>query len=200
MYAKSMTSGLNEAKFEKMKRRIHSLRKSGKGWDEIRLKINEEFENKYNNEKIKELYNEHIAKSLIISQEASKQRIHANEVKMDWDKRLEEKLLEIDKWVHRLMTVFTTIFEKAVKEGDEAKINKYAPTILTISREILSQIMVIRKQQEAILNIQKNQIIYSPQQIYQQVNKYMSEKEKEEGYSIHPVTGAIVKNKKKITA
>ena len=55
---------------------------------------------------------------------------------------------------------------------------KYAPTILAVCREVLSQLEFIKREQEKIIVNQKN-VIYSPLQIVQEFNRLEEAKKKE---------------------
>ena len=111
---------------------------------------------------------------------------------------MEEKLVEIDKWVSKLMKQMGKVFDEMINEGNLIGQVKMVPTLLAICREILNQISVIKLQQEKIVVNQKN-VVLNEMQVLQIVNKQFKQKEEETGYAIHPGTGELInlKGKKK---
>jgi hypothetical protein len=184
----------NDLKNDLIRKKAYFLRKKGMGWRDVQNKITEEFNEFVSEDRLKKMYDEHIAKALVISQTLSDDKKAAFKVALDWDKKLEEKFMEIDTWTHKLMTEFGKVFDEAVEAHDQPAMIKLVPTLLAICKEILNQLYLIKKQQEQIIVDQKN-VYYNPQQIYQVVNQRWKDKEREEGFKIHPLTGKLVKSK-----
>ena len=189
---------IQDKKDFEIEKRVYQIRKRGANWEDVSSKVSKEFDKEVATSACKDLYNTHIARAEVISRTLCDDRKAALKVKFDWDKRMEEKLIEIDKWVSKLMNQMGTIFDKAVEADDYNVQVKLVPTLLAVCREILSQISVIKKQQENIVVNQKN-VVLNEMQVLQVVNKEFKRKEEETGYVIHPGTGEmIIKKRKKL--
>lgn len=187
---------IKDKKDFEIEKRVYQIRKKGVNWNEVSMKVSDEFKKKISLEECKNFYNTHIARAEVISRTLADDRKDALKVKFDWEERMNQKLIEIDKWVSKLMKQMGTVFDKAVEEENYTAQVKLVPTLLAICREILTQISVIKKQQEKIVVNQKN-VILNEMQVLQVVNKEFKRKETE-GLRIHPGTGQIiVSNKKK---
>ena len=193
---------IQDKKDLEIEKKVYFLRKKGTNWEEISLKVSDGFDKKITLEDCKNFYNTHIARAEVISRTRADDKKAASNVMIDWNKRMEEKLTEIDKWVSKLMERMGSIFDKAIDDDNAVLQVKMVPTLLAICREILNQISVIKAQQEKIVVNQKN-VILNEMQVLQVVNKEFKRKEQETGYSIHPGTGVLYaingkKKKKKI--
>jgi hypothetical protein len=174
-----------------IEKRVYQIRKRGKSWEEVSMKVSDEFDKKVTTEECKNFYNTHIARAEVISRTLADDRKAALKVKFNWEERMDEKLAEIDKWVHKLMNRMGEIFDKALDEENYLLQVKMVPTLLAICREILNQISVMKKQQEKIVLNQKN-VILNEMQVLQLVNKEFKRKETESGVTIHPGTGRLI--------
>ena len=187
---------IQDKKDLEIEKKVYFLRKKGTNWDEISLKVSDGFDKKITLEDCKNFYNTHIARAEVISRTRADDKKAASNVMIDWNKRMEEKLTEIDKWVSKLMERMGSIFDKAIDDDNAVLQVKMVPTLLAICREILNQISVIKAQQEKIVVNQKN-VILNEMQVLQVVNKEFKRKEEELGYKIHPGLGTFIPLEKK---
>ena len=188
---------IKDLKDFEIEKKVYQIRKRGISWEEISLKISDEFNKKVSLEECKNFYNKHIARAEVITRTLADDKKAAIKVSVDWNKRMEEKLVEIDKWVSKLMKQMGKVFDDMINEGNLIGQVKMVPTLLAICREILNQISVIKLQQEKIVVNQKN-VVLNEMQVLQIVNKQFKQKETELGYKIHPGLGTFIPlNKKK---
>jgi hypothetical protein len=181
---------ITDKKDMEIEKKVYFLRKKGTRWEEISSKVSNYFDKKISLEECKNFYNKHIARAEVISRTLADDRKAAIKVKMDWDSRMEEKLIEIDKWVSKLINQMGKVFDEMVEEGNIGGQVKLVPTLLAICREILAQISIIKEQQKKIVVNQKN-VVLNEMQVLQLVNKEFKRKEEETGYAIHPGTGLL---------
>jgi hypothetical protein len=181
---------ITDKKDMEIEKKVYFLRKKGTRWEEISSKVSNYFDKKISLEECKNFYNKHIARAGVISRTLADDRKAAIKVKMDWDSRMEEKLIEIDKWVSKLINQMGKVFDEMVEEGNIGGQVKLVPTLLAICREILAQISIIKEQQKKIVVNQKN-VVLNEMQVLQLVNKEFKRKEEETGYAIHPGTGLL---------
>jgi hypothetical protein len=95
----------------------------------------------------------------------------AQEIIPDYQKKMEERFDRVVKVTDELMD---TLEELKKKIPSELYV-KYIPIILMVCREILNQLVFIKKEQSQVLINQKN-LIYSPLQIMNVINKQIEEK------------------------
>ena len=150
--------------------RIFKLRNEGSGFNNIAKIISEEFNVNVTHPTAKNLYYEYAAKQKVKSETTPGEDGKANE----WDKMLKIKFERIERITNGLLDAVETIKDKLSPE----MYLKYAPTIIAILRESLSQLAFIRNEQEQIVVKQQN-LIYSPLQIMQQINQLDKQKDKE---------------------
>lgn len=181
---------ITDKKDFEIEKKVYQIRKRGISWDEVSLKVSDAFDKKVSLEECKNFYNKHIARAEVITRTLADEKKAAIKVSIDWNKRMEEKLVEIDKWVSKLMKQMGKVFDEMINEGNLIGQVKMVPTLLAICREILNQISVIKLQQEKIVVNQKN-VILNEMQVLQIVNKQFKQKEEETGYAIHPGTGLL---------
>jgi len=181
---------ITDKKDMEIEKKVYFLRKKGTRWEEISSKVSNYFDKKISLEECKNFYNKHIARAEVISRTLADDRKAAIKVKMDWDSRMEEKLIEIDKWVSKLINQMGKVFDEMVEEGNIGGQVKLVPTLLAICREILAQISIIKEQQKKIVVNQKN-VVLNEMQVLQLVNKEFKRKEEETGYAIHPGKGLL---------
>ena len=142
------------------------LRNEGTGFNNIAKIISTEFETDISHPTIKNLYYEYAAKQNI------KKEIGEN-VDPSFEKILNDKFERIERITSSLLDAVETI-----KKGMDAEMYlKHAPTIISILRESLNQLAFIRAEQKEITIKQQN-LIYSPIQVLQEMNRIEKKKEK----------------------
>lgn len=154
-------------------KKIFELRNAGSGFNNIASAISEEFNVNLTHPTAKNLYYEYAAKQKIKA--ATGEEVKPGD---DWDKMLKAKFERIERITSTLLDAVETIKKKLTPED----YLRYAPTIIAILRESLSQLAFIRNEQEQIVIKQEN-MIYSPIQIMAQMNQ-IEEKKKQKEYVI----------------
>lgn len=152
---------------------IFKLRNEQMGFPNIAKTISEKFGVNITHPTAENLYYEYLAKQKIKAE-------HGEEVDK-WEGMLNAKFERIEKITSTLLDAVESIKKNLTPEN----YLKFAPTIIGILRESLNQLMFIRKEQEQITFNQKN-LIYSPLQIMQQINKIEESKKKDKEYVIVP--------------
>ena len=151
---------------EKVLKKIFELRNSGQGFNNISKVITQEFDVSISHPTAKNLYYEYAA------QQKTKKET-GQEVEDDWNKHLKEKFERIERITNSLLDAVETLKGELTPE----MYLKHAPTIIAILRESLNQLMFVRREQEQITVKQQN-LIYSPLQIIQEMNRIEDSKEK----------------------
>jgi len=72
----------------KLLKRIYKLRNEGLNWEELSLKIQQEFGIKIFRETIKSLYENYVTKAHVITAGLKKDRKEGGEIMIDWNKKL----------------------------------------------------------------------------------------------------------------
>ena len=155
-------------------KRIFELRNQGSGFNNISKAISDEFEVSLTHPTAKNLYYEYAAKQKIKAETPGEQ---SNE----WDNMLKVKFERIEKITNSLLDAVEAIKKKLSVE----MYLKYAPTIIAILRESLSQLAFIRNEQQQIIIKQQN-LVYSPLQIMSQINQIDESKKKNKEIMIIP--------------
>lgn len=150
-------------------KRIYDLRTQKEPWRNISAIILQEFDLKITEPTIKNIYNRFVAKNLLVQN--SKDEKTAKEVVPDYQAKMEARFDRIVKVTDDLMDTL----ESLKKNMPPALYIKFVPTILMVCREILNQLTYIKKEQTQVLINQKN-MIYSPLQIMNVINKEFEEK------------------------
>lgn len=146
---------------------IYKLRNEGSGFNNIAKLVSSEFKIDITHPTVKNLYYEYAAKQNIKKESGEK-------VDSEFEKILNKKFERIEKITSSLLDAVETI-----KDGMDAEMYlKHAPTIIAILRESLAQLAFIRNEQKEITVKQQN-LIYSPIQILQEMNRIEDKKEKE---------------------
>ena len=141
---------------------------------------------------VRKKYELYVSRASVINSTLREDKRRAKELQIDWNKKLEEKFKLIDETTNKLMKFVSELFEN--NQGDNLAMLKLIPSILAISREILNQLYFIKKQQEQIIIHQKN-IVYSPLQIMNVINKEMEKKQKDNEIKIIDKKTGQVKRK-----
>ena len=158
-------------------KRIFDLRNQQMGFNNIAKIISEEFNVNVTHPTAKNLYYEYAAKQKVKAETTPEDKTG------EWDKMLKIKFERIERITNGLLDAVETIKSKLTPE----MYLKYAPTIIAILRESLSQLAFIRNEQEQIVIKQQN-LIYSPLQIMQQLNQIDKQKEKEKKDKVITIT------------
>jgi len=157
-------------------KRIFELRNQGSGFNNISKAITDEFEVSLTHPTAKNLYYEYAAKQKIKAETPGEQS-------SEWDNMLKVKFERIEKITNSLLDAVEAIKKKLSVE----MYLKYAPTIIAILRESLSQLAFIRNEQQQIIIKQQN-LVYSPLQIMSQINQIDESKKKNKEIMIVPNT------------
>jgi hypothetical protein len=161
-------------------RRIYDLRTEGAPFQVISTTINEEYGTNITPPTTKAIYNRYVAKQLLVNAESEK--IEAGEIAPDFQKKMDERFDRIAKVTDELMD----LMQQLKKDLPSEEYVKYIPTVLMVSREILNQLAFIKKDQSQILVNQKN-MIYSPLQIMQVLNKEIVKLEEDGKVKFNPI-------------
>lgn len=162
----------------KLLKRIYSLRNEGMNWEDLSQKIEKEYGLKIFRETIKSMYENYVTKAHVITAGLKKDRKESKEVMIDWNQKLEEKFLNIDRMTNKFIKFLDGLFDETSKTDNKIIALKVIPTALAVCREILAQLHFIKKQQEQIIVKQTN-MIYSPLQIMNILNKQIEKGTKE---------------------
>ena len=173
-------------------KKIYKLRNEDKSWKEISSILKREDNEEMSDHTVKTKYEIYVSRASVITSTLREDKRRAKELQIDWNKKLEEKFKLIDETTNKLMRFVSELFEN--NKGDNLAIIKLIPSILAISREILNQLYFIKKQQEQIIVNQKN-IIYSPLQIMNIINKEMKKNQKDNEIKIIDKKTGRVKEK-----
>jgi hypothetical protein len=159
-------------------KRIYDLRTQGESFHEITPKIIEEFNIHITDPTVKKIYNQYISRSLLVNAEAEKKEVAP--IIQDYQAKMDARFDKIAKVTDELMDSLTKLKNEFDKEGPEGRllVIKLIPSILAVSREILAQLQFIKREQSNISITQKN-MIYSPMQIMQVLNKEMTKMQKD---------------------
>ncbi len=163
-----------ELRNPKILQRIFELRNQGSGFNNIAKIISTEFDVNLTHPTAKNLYYEYAAKQKIKAKQGE-------DVDDKWDEAMKTKFERIERITNSLLDAVETIKNKLTPE----LYLKHAPTIISILRESLNQLMFIRREQEQITIKQQN-LIYSPLQIMAQINQIDEKKQKEKKIVIIP--------------
>jgi len=158
----------------RISKRIYKLVTEGMPYSRIPEVILKEHKVSMTRQSVKKIYDRFIAKSDIIKRTQSSELNEAESVMDSWDNRMRDKFKQVDRAVTKLMETINEVAEYLPAQ----EYLKLAPTILATCREILNQLEFLRKEQDSIKVQQKN-LIYSPMQIIQILNKNMNKLEKE---------------------
>ena len=156
----------------KLIKRIYKLRNEGMNWEDISREVEKEFGLTIFRETIKKMYDDYVTHAYVVTASMKEDKRRAKELQINWNQKLEEKFSLIDKMTNRFMKFLNELFEDSLKEENKLKYVKLIPMGLAVCREILNQLLFIKKQQEQIIFNQKN-VIYSPLQIMGVINKEM---------------------------
>ena len=177
----------------KLLKRIYKLRIEGLNWEAISQEVEKEFGLTIFRETIKKMYDDYLTHAHVVVASMKEDKRRAKELQIDWNKKIEEKFVLIDKMTNKFMKVLNDLFEESLKEENKFRYVKLIPVGLAVSREILNQLHFIKKQQEQIIFNQKN-VIYSPLQIMNVINKEMKKQTKDNELKIiEKKTGKVKK-------
>ena len=147
-------------------KKLYDLRNEGKSYSEISLEFEEEFERKIPPPTLSKYYDNYVSKSYVIVNQLDEGKEDAVDVVKDHSKRIKEKFGQVDNIVTSLLNKIETL----MLNMDDEKFMRQVPTLLAVCKEILSQLYFLKKEQEKLIINQKN-VVYSPLQINQLINK-----------------------------
>jgi len=178
----------------KLFKKIYELRNKGLDWEAISKEIENTFETKIHRQTIKTYYEDYVRRGQVITNSLRTDKRRAKELTIDWNKKLEEKFNKIDSMTNKFMEVLEDLFDESMGSENKLTYIKLIPTGLAVCREILNQLLFIKKQQEQIIVNQKN-VVYSPLQIMNIMDKEMKKKVKENEIKIVDKKTGKVKKK-----
>ena len=197
-----MDSDLDNIREVKLEKKVYRLRhRDGKSWNEVAVKINKEFDKKFNSRRIQEIYDKYIYRSHVIKNTKQNAGREATRVNKAWMGEMKELLDIIKSKALKHLEIADKLLIEQYKEGNTNAYFKNLPVAISLFRSLLDQANSLGIRLEKIEINQKN-FILNETQILQLVNQKMSQREKEQGYEVHPGTGLLVsidKKKKKIT-
>jgi len=156
----------------KLRKEIVDLRREGNSWGKIAKDIFKKFAVKTTGVTCRTIFEKEIANAI------TKQPKARDQFTADYQ-QIHTRYEKAVKMVDKLAGTIDELYEKYGENTPEAFL-RYAPIILSTSREILNQLEFIRREQERIKVQQKN-LIWSPIQINIHVQKILQKFEKE-GY------------------
>jgi hypothetical protein len=171
----------------KIVKRIYYLRSVGTHFNKITAMINDEFGVKMSSPTLKKVYLEYVARQNVIESTRRREREEARDVTKDYQAKMQERYDKIAKVTDDLIDMLVGFKD----EVDPILYVKLTPQILSVCREILNQLSFIKKENEQILVNQKN-VIYSPLQIMNVLNKEMGKLEKEKRIIIPNMVSSVM--------
>ena len=156
----------------KVMKRIFELKSDGLSDSKTAEKIKEEFGISVFRTTIPIVYEKYVKKAEILSSLIPEEK---REKFTTWNDKIGKKIESIDK-------ATTTLMDKLEEVGKNLTPEDYiklAPTILAVCREILNQIIFLKKQQEQMM-IEQRKSVYSPLEILEILHKEQEKKKKEE--------------------
>jgi hypothetical protein len=171
----------------KIVKRIYYLRSVGTHFNKITAMINDEFDVKMSSPTLKKVYLEYVARQNVIESTRRREREEARDVTKDYQAKMQERYDKIAKVTDDLIDMLVGFKD----EVDPILYVKLTPQILSVCREILNQLSFIKKENEQILVNQKN-VIYSPLQIMNVLNKEMGKLEKEKRIIIPNMVSSVM--------
>jgi len=159
-----------ELKKPELRKKIVQLRNNGSSWQDILKSLKNEFDINISLPTLKKIFDEEVAKSTLKSPKF-RDMFRADYVRVK--ERYDKMCLTMDK----LMEVIDKLFDKYGDNTPEIFL-KFAPMINQSVQTIIRQLEFVTRSQEKIVNQQKN-LIYSPIQINQTVDKLIKQYESE---------------------
>jgi hypothetical protein len=156
----------------KITKKVYDLKSQGESNAGIAGKLKEEFGLTITPPTIKNIYERFVAKNMVVK--GVKEGKLADEVVPDYQAKMDARFDRITKVTDDLMDTL----DELKKTMPPQYYIKYVPTILMVCREILNQLNFIKKEQSQVLINQKN-VIYSPLQIMNILNKELPKLESE---------------------
>lgn len=152
-------------------KRIYRLKNANMPKAEIARRIGKEFDvDTPDSQTIDALYEEYVTKGAAASTLEKKEHAEAFN---EWSNLMKRKFKQIDQATNSLMEAIKIVS----KELTPKEYLKMTPTILAVCKEILNQLHYLKKDQEKITINQKN-VIYSPLEIMNVINKKIDEEER----------------------
>jgi hypothetical protein len=153
-------------------KRIYELKSEGESVHEISRTIKEEFGLPITDPTVKNIYNRYVSKQLLVN--AENQKKASAPIVEDYQAKMDARFDKVAKVTDEMMELLQNL--KGTMDPKEYA--KYVPLVLAVSREILAQLTFIKREQSQISITQKN-MIYSPLQIMQVLNKEIVKLEKD---------------------
>ena len=157
-----------ELRKPELRKKIVQQRNNGASWNDISKLLNEEFDTNVSLPTLKKIFDEEVAKTTLKSPK-SRDMFKADYV------RVKERYDRMCTTMDKLMNVIDKLFDKYGDETPEIFL-KFAPMINQSVQTIIRQLEFVTRSQEKIVNQQKN-LIYSPIQINQTVDKLIKQYE-----------------------
>jgi len=154
---------------------VFKLRSDGCGYPAIRDSLQQKFNISVSVPTVKSLYLSYLAR-IKAAKALQKQTETTLEPEADINKMIMTRFEKLTAITNKIVEMIENITSR--KDLPEGMLLKYLPSILALSRETLSQLAFLRSQQEKIQLNQQN-LIYSPLQIMTQVNQILATKEKD---------------------
>lgn len=160
---------MDYSKNKKFLKRLYDLRKEGKSYEEISNQLEIEFGQKHIRTTLRKYYENYVTNSYVIVSQLRKDKQEAINIVKDHSERISQKFSQIDSIVTSLLKKI----QKIMMDMDDEVFMKQIPTLLAVCREILAQLYFLKKEQEKLVINQKN-VIFSPLQINQLINKELN--------------------------
>lgn len=184
---------------QEMLKFIYDKRNGGMNWEDISREVETKFGTKIHRQTIEKMFNNYLSKSQVVVESLRKDKRRAKDLQIDWNQRYTEKFDQIDKTMSKLLNQLDMMMDDIIAsnlndpEEKYKKLLRVAPVIKIIASEVLNQMLLIKKEQERIVVNQKN-VIYSPLQIMQVIEKELGEVKKDsEILIIDKKTGKVKK-------
>ena len=192
-----MDSDLDEIRKFKLEKKVYRLRhRDGFSWDNVASKVSKEFNKNVSSKQAQDIYDKYISRSNVIintKRDANKKAIEVND---EWMKEMKELLETIKKKALKHLEIADEILLEQYDEGNTKAYFNNLPVAISLFRSLLDQANFLGRRLEKI-EINQQNFILNETQILQIVNKKMSQREREQGYVVHPGTGEIIVVKKK---
>ena len=181
-----MEKDLKEIESGKIEKKVYRLRhRDGLDWHDISSKVNEEFKKAVNSTQVEEIYDNHVARALVINNTNKNRVKEATKVTESWVK-------EVKQIIKKIKTVSLAHYDIAnkkllelAKEDNPDKYFDNLPAMVSVSRSLLDQAKFLGDKISKV-EITQNKLVLNETQILQIVNNAYAQKEKDTGYFIHP--------------
>jgi len=151
-------------------KRIVQMRNNGAVWKDIADTLKKEFDLSVSSPMLKKIFDEEVAKSTLRSPKF-RDMFQADYI------RIKERYDKMCDSMDKLMTIIDKLYDKYAEDTPEIFL-KFAPMINSSVQTILRQLEFATRSQEKMIVQQKN-LIYSPIQINQKVDKLIRQYESE---------------------